>query len=124
MVGSYGRPATVERYALGVEPQELADPGNGGRIAPIAAATVMKLVSGGSETRLLSDPIFEGQEVDLIFETDGGDLVITAGSAINQAGNTALTFADGGDHLRLVGGRNGAGGREWRVLSNDGIALA
>ena len=88
-----------------------------------AAAYVLIVTGAGAETRLLTDPIFEGQVLDLIFETDLGDCVITADSAVNQTGNTIMTFADGGDHLRLIGARDGAGDFEWRVIVNDGITL-
>lgn len=121
-----GRPARRPVYVLGVEPRQLADPGDGGRIAPITSAFV-RLVSqhaGPGETRLLSDPLFIGQKLDLFFETDGGAVTITADSAINQTGNNTLLFEDGGDHLRLVGARDGSGGMEWRVVVNDGVSLS
>lgn len=116
-----GRPARRPVYVLGVEPARLEDPGDGGAIAAVTASYV-RLVSshaGPGETRTLADPVFVGQELDLIFETDVGDIVITPASPVNQAGNTTITFQDGGDHLRLVGGRDGAGGMEWRVLCSD-----
>lgn len=121
-----GRPARIPRYVLAAEPSLLPDPGDGGRIAPATAAAV-RLVSqhaGAGETRELADPLFVGQELDLCFEAAAGDIVITADSAVNQAGETVLTFADAGDHLRLVGGRDGSRGTVWRVISNDGVALA
>lgn len=43
---------------------------------------------------------------------------------MNQTGDNTLLFEDGGDHIRLVGGRDGAGGYEWRVVCNDGVALS
>lgn len=120
-----GRPAAIPRYVVGVEPPALADPGDGGHLAPASAAFV-RLVSrhaGKGETRTLGDPLFVGQEFDLYFEEDRGDIVITASSPVNQSGNTVLTLQDAGDHLQLVGGRDGAGGFEWRVVCNDGVGL-
>tara|TARA_R110000824_G_scaffold106600_2_gene251907 strand:+ start:430 stop:813 length:384 start_codon:yes stop_codon:yes gene_type:complete len=119
----YGRPSRQRHYDLAVEPVKLGDPGNGGRIGP-AGESYVYLVTGGAETRKLTDPIYAGQILDLFFETDGGNCVITADSAINQAGNTIMTLADAGDHIRLIGGRDGAGDKEWRVVANDGVALS
>jgi hypothetical protein len=120
---AYGAPAVHPHYDLGVEPRQLADPGLAGRIAPTSSAYVL-LTSVMAETRTLSDPLYAGQELDLFFETDIGDVVITADSAINQAGNTIMTFADGGDHIRLLGARDGTAGAAWRVVANDGVALS
>ena len=120
------RPAVKSRYVRAVEPKELNDPGDAGRITPISDVFLLLVTAtaGPGETRTLTDPIYAGQTLDLFFETDGGDCVITADSAVNQAGNNTLTFADGGDHLRLQGGRDGAGDYEWRVIANDGVALS
>ena len=123
MATATGRPAVKAHMARGVRPRILPDPGDAGNIeTPQSGA--MLLVSGGAETRTLDDPQFLGQQLDLFFKTDGGDCVITADSAINQTGNTIMTFADAGDHIRLVGGRDGAGAYEWRVVANDGVALS
>ena len=121
-----GRPARKPHYDLAVEPRQRPDPGDGGRLGPAGDAYVLLVTShaGPGETRLLSDPLYTGQTLDLFFETDSGDCVITADSAINQSGNNTLLFEDIGDHIRLVGGRDGAGGREWRVIANDGITLS
>ncbi len=122
---THGRPALKSRYVLAVEPGQLPDPGNGGRIGAASDAVVLIVTKqAGGETRLLTDPLYEGQIIDLIFESESGTLTITADSAINQGSNNTLLFEDAGDHLRLVGGRDGAGDREWRVLVNDGITLS
>ena len=120
-----GRPSRRTVYVLGVEPRELADPGDGGALAATTTCFVALVSAHASpgETRTLGDPLFVGQELDLIFETDGGDCVVTADSAVNQTGNNTLTFADAGDHLRLIGARDGAGAYEWRVVANDGVGL-
>jgi hypothetical protein len=123
MVATPGRPVVIERASRAVEPQNLGDPGDSGNILAHRSGYIL-LVSGGAETRTLDDPVYPGQLLDLFFETDGGDCVITADSAINQAANTIMTFADAGDHIRLVGGRDGAGDYEWRVVANDGVALS
>ncbi len=128
-MSGYGRPAVQPHYDRAVEPRQIADPGAAGHIGAVTDSYVLLVSSQSSATRTLGDPLYEGQELDLFFETDGGDLVITADSAVNQAGNNTLTFADAGDHLRLVGGRAGGGEREWRVRAdgtpgNDGVALS
>ncbi len=113
----------MHRNALGVEPRHLGDPGASGNITTQQSGYI-KLVTATAETRTLDDPQFLGQIIDFFFETDVGDCVITADSAINQTGNTIMTFADGGDHIRLVGGRDGAGDFEWRVVANDDVSLS
>jgi hypothetical protein len=122
---SLSRPAVLPKATRAVEPGQIADPGDAGRITAITDGYVLLVTAhaGPGETRTLTDPIYVGQTLDLFFETDGGDCVITADTAVNQAGNTSLTFADGGDHLRLCGGRDGSGGLAWRVVVNDGITL-
>ena len=129
MSQGYGRPAVEPHYDLAVDPRHLADPGAGGAIQPVTDSFVLLVTSQSSTTRTLADPLYDGQELDLFFETDGATCVITADSAVNQAGNNTLTLADAGDHIRLVGGRAGGGAREWRVRAdgtpgNDGVALS
>ena len=82
----------------------------------------MGRVRVGAETRTHAARAFRGQTVDRPFITDGGDCVVTASSPVNQAGNTIMTFADIGDHVRLVGFWNATDGWEWRVVANDGAA--
>ena len=118
-----GRPSVLPRHALGVEPQDLGDPGASGNILAHRSGYLL-LVTAVAETRTLDDPVFVGQILDLFYETDVDDCVITADSAINQNADTIMTFADAGDHIRLLGGRDGAGDFEWRVLANDGVALS
>ena len=116
----YGRPAVEPHYDLMVIPRAIPDPGNGGRIAPVTSSVVL-LESVMAETRLLSDPLYLGQELDLFFETDIGDIVITTDTGMNQSAHTTLTFAVAGDHIRLVGARGTAGDLAWRELARDGV---
>lgn len=118
-----GRPPQELIYALGVEPRSIDDPGDTNTIEGNQAGYV-ELVTTGAEVRTLADPSFRGQVIDLTFITDGGDCVVTASSPINQTGNTIMTFADIGDHVRLVGFNNATDGWEWRVVANDGAALS
>lgn len=118
-----GRPVVKEHAARAVEPSDLGDPGASGNILANRAGYV-QFVTAAGETRTLDDPIFIGQELHLFFETDNGNCVVTADSAINQTGNNTLTFADAGDHIFLIGGRDGAGDYEWRAVANDGVELS
>lgn len=78
----------------------IPDPGDEGTIAPTKSG-VCNLVTGGAETRVLSDPFEYGQEILLAFKTDAGDCVVTAASAINVTGNTIMTFSVQGDAVLL-----------------------
>jgi len=100
----------------------IADPGDAGAI-PVTRSGSVGLVTAGAETRTLAIPTFEGQQLSIGLTTDGGDAVVTAATGINQTGNTSLTFADAGDHLKLEGVYKGAA-LVWRVVANDGVALA
>ena len=100
----------------------VADPGDAGAIAVTKSGTC-PLVTGGAETRTLAIPGYAGQLLNLAFQTDGGDCVVTVASGINQTGNNTLTFADAGDQLLLVAIENGAA-FAWRIVSNDGVALS
>ncbi len=120
----FGRPAVKAHAAIGVEPRDLGDPGDTVNIETPQSGFINLVTDGGAEVRQLDDPQFEGQVLDFFFETDGGNCVITADSAINQNGDTIMTFSDIGEHIRLLGGRAGGGAREWRVLANDGVVLS
>lgn len=104
----------------------LKDPDNAGSIS-VGSRMVssISLVTGAAgETRSLKDPAQAGQTIVLCLKTDGGgDCVVTGESAINQAGNTVMTFGDAGDTAYLVAVEDGAD-KEWRVVINDGITLS
>ena len=102
----------------------LADPGNGETIRCKESPQTCGLRSAGAETRTLADPDGPGQQLSLSFAVDGGDIVITASTAVNQAGNTSLTFADAGDHIKLESVEVAANSYAWRIVANDGVALA
>lgn len=109
----------------GMQPSIVADPGNAGAIPVTEGWGVCSLVSAGAETRTLADPQRVGARISFGFKTDGGStgIAITAATAVNQAGNTVLTFADAGDHLVLEAIEIGAA-LAWRVVANDGVALS
>lgn len=102
----------------------LSDPGDGKTIAsPSKQSGVVPLVTAAAETRSLADPARAGLQVTLAMQTDGGDCVVTASSAVNQTGNNTLTFADAGDEITLRAIKKGTA-LVWRVASNDGVALS
>ena len=117
-----GKPQREDIYALGLEPELIPDPGNGGTI-DVARSGYCELTSvGAAETRTLPDPTFRGQIIDFVFVSDLGDIVMTGASALNQTGNTIVTFTDVGEHIRLMGAYNATDGWEWKTIVTDGAA--
>ena len=100
----------------------IADPGNAGAI-PVTANGVCALTSAGAETRTLAIPSFMGQQLSLICDTYVGNIVVTSAQAINQAGNTIITFGVVNDNITLKAMTIG-GALRWRVIANDGVALS
>lgn len=100
----------------------IADPGNAGAI-PVTTNGVCALTSAGAETRTLAIPTFMGQRLSLICDTYVGNIVVTSAQAINQAGNTVMTFNAAADYIALEAATVG-GALRWRVAANDGVALS
>lgn len=113
---------TAERTgAPFLTPNEITDPGDAGAI-PVGSAGYVNLVSAGAETRTMAAPIWVGQEIQLNFITDAGDVVVTVASTVNQTGNNTITFADIGDMAVYRATQTGTD-LEWREVMNDGAAL-
>ena len=93
----------------------LADPGDGGTI-DAQMTGVLCLKTETAETRTLPDPMTAGQRLSIVMDVDGGDCVVTAASAINQTGNTIMTFENAGDFIELVGVYVG-GALVWRAIA-------
>ncbi len=108
--------------SVGPATNEIDDPGDGEAI-PVAASGTIMLVSADAETRTLADPSFVGQELTLTMLTDGGDIVITAASPVNQTGNDTLTFGAVRDTIKLVA-IEATASNEWQIAYNDGVALS
>ena len=100
----------------------ITDPGNAGAI-PVTANGVCAMTSAGAETRTLAIPTFMGQQLSLICDTYVGNIVVTSAQAINQAGNTIMTFGVVNDCITLLAMTIG-GALRWRVIANDGVALS
>ena len=102
---------------------EGSDPGTTKKIRADRDRAVIPLVSAAVEPRSLANPEIMGQEITLCFKTDGGNLTLTADTAVNQTGNNTLLFEDAGDMIALRAIQSGAN-LVWRVIENDGVALS
>ena len=99
-----------------------ADPGDDGALA-IEGSIALTSVNSGAEARTLAIPAAAGDEVAITMGVDGGaDIVVTAASGINVAGNTTLTFGTVGGNIVMVGALIGAA-LQWRVVANDTVTL-
>jgi hypothetical protein len=103
----------------------LADPGHAQAIPVTRSASVeITIGSSGAETNTLAIPTFVGQTLQLNAAVVGtGTRVVTAAQAINQTGNTIMTFAAARDFILLVAVKVGTALR-WTVAANDGVALS
>lgn len=100
------------------------DPGDAGNISHgNRLYSFFPLKTAGAETRTLKTPLKAGTTVVLSMDTDGGNCVVTSEVAINQSGNTIMTFADAKDTITLVSIQAG-GSYYWSVQGNDGVALS
>lgn len=111
-----------------VADHSIPDPGNAGEIGEKinrspAVCEITTTASG--ETRTLADPTVVGQTLSLTLIADGGgNIDVTAASAVNQTGNTVMRFNDIGDYIKLEGIRDAPASYEWRVVANDDVTLA
>lgn len=120
---SYDTGSNWATFSGSNETQKVATSAVDAAAIPVSSQGTVRLTTAGAETRTLAAPTWAGQTLSIYFQTDGGDCVVTAAAAINQAGNTVMTFADAGDCITLVGVHNGSV-YVWRVLANDGVALS
>jgi len=100
------------------------DPGDAATITIDRNPAVVELVTATAETRTLADPAGPGVTCVIVLKTDGGDCVVTASSAINQTGNTVLTFGDVNDSVQLYSIQDGSGTFAWRIAGNDTVAAS
>lgn len=120
-----------QRYDLEVADylQLMPDPGSGKAI-PSAFGMLVLTIGSGSETNTLPDPPRAGLSLTISVATQGGGTrAITAATAINQTGNTVMTFNDARDVIQLTaiyGGITSGGTPKvhWEVDFNDGVALS
>jgi len=100
----------------------LEDTGDAGAI-PVARSGNVALTSAGAETRTLAIPAEQGIELVVSCDVYVGDIVITAASAVNQAGNTVITLGSAGVTIAFKAVQV-AGALVWRIAMNDGATLA
>lgn len=101
----------------------IPDPGTGVAI-PVTRSGSIAIVTAAAETNTLAAPTFVGQQLNLCMSVRAvGDRVITSSAAINQAGNTIMTFGAAADMI-VLRAMIVAGALVWRVISNDGVALS
>lgn len=102
----------------------ISDPGNGAAIPVTTSGCIDMTIGAGAETNTLAIPTFLGQDLLIVAGTIGaGSRAITCAQAINQAGNTVMTFGQASDFISLVAIKIG-GAFRWRVQANDGVALS
>lgn len=100
------------------------DPGTGVAIPVTQSTSISLTIGAGAETNTLANPTAAGQRLSLVAgSVGGGTRAITAAAAINQTGNTIMTFAQANDWI-LLWGVNINGNLRWRVGANDGVALS
>ena len=110
--------------ALEAGGSSLTDPGDGVAIPVTRSISVPFTIGAGAETNPLAIPTFAGQRISMCSSVQGaGTRAVTAASAINQAGNTIMTFAALRDVIILEAIDIG-GVLYWQVATNDGVALS
>lgn len=108
---------------VSVTPGTTSDPGSGAAL-PVTASTSISFTVAGAETNTLAAPTAVGQRLSLIVGAySAGARVVTVASAIDQTGNTIMTFGAVSDWIMLRAVRY-AGALVWRVAATDGVALS
>jgi len=96
-----------------------------GAAVPVNVSGQYQIATAAAETNTMAIPATTGLLVSLYCTVHAvGDRVITVDSAINQAGNTVMTFGAVGDWIMLQSITTTGGTLAWRVVSNDGVALS
>jgi len=98
-------------------PGVITDPGDAGAIEASGSGCV-PIISAGAETRTLASPSRLGQEITLYFQTDGGNVVVTAADEINVTGNNTITLTTVDESITFRSVWIGDG-FQWRVAWND-----
>lgn len=102
-----------------------AQPATGTAIPVVNSLSCYLAIPAGASTNTLAAPTYCGQRMSFLAISDaGGSWAITSATAINQAGNTIMTFADAQDFIMLEAVATGAATLRWQVVANDGVALS
>jgi len=114
----------VARKGIGVPCSVIADVGDAAAL-PVGFSYFMPITTAAAETNTLAIPTFVGQRIRLMmYARVGGDRVITVAQAINQTGNTIMTFGAARDFIELEGVQIVGDALRWQVVANDGVALS
>ena len=100
---------------------------HGAKMEPATSGYYMLATASGEGAFTLGDPAFEGQQITIkLQDKDTDDLVITADSDLDDAGNEIVTLDTEGEAVTLVGyDTDGQGALQWRVIGVYGtIALS
>ena len=103
-----------------IGPGILADPGDGGTIAPTMWGQICEITSAGAETRTLARPNRSGIRFTVVLYSDGGNVTLTATGGLNAAGDTVAVLADAGDMLDLISVKASGTTSSWRIVENVG----
>lgn len=108
----------------GPQSNTIADPGTGQAIGVTISGELAFTIGAGVETNTLAVPTFVGQTlVFTVAALGGGTRAVTCAAAINQTGNTIMTFNNVADSIMLTAMTIG-GALRWRVTYNDNVALS
>lgn len=92
---------------------------------PVNVSGQYQIETAAAETNGMAIPATTGLLISLYCTVHAvGDRVITVASAINQTGNTIMTFGAVGDWIMLQSITTTGGVLAWRVVANDGVALS
>jgi len=116
-------------HDLFMAPYERADPGDGVAITVDRWNTQIPLTIAAStaETNTLATPTRPGQRLVIVAGAvgAGGSREITAAAAVNQTGNTVMTFDAVREALILESIPTGSGTYRWQIMLNEGsVTLA
>lgn len=106
----------------------LDDPGNGGTIAP-GYSMYCEMVSTGADTRVLADPVYEGQRLALTSKSFVTSVALTTTNALGLASHTdgtvykTCTFQYLHDCIMFTAVRI-AGVLVWRPINTTGPSPA
>jgi len=103
----------------------IADPGDAAAIPVTASGSIVLTIGAGAETNTMAIPTALGQRIQILAGTTAaGSRDITCAQAINQAGNTIMTFQAQNDWIELVAMEIAGSALRWRVSANDGVTLS
>jgi hypothetical protein len=101
----------------------LDDPGDGGTITVTQDLQICEMVSAGTETRTLTDPLKAGIRFVLRVLTDGGSIKVSAANGVNVDGDPAIAMDEAGDLVSIISVSHTTGYR-WEILVNTSSVVA